>query len=228
MYQILLVEDDPDIATISQTYLQHAGYGTSLAGSVQQAKQLIDEQEFDLMLLDMMLPDGDGQQLCSYIRSKSNCPVIFITCIDEENTMVSAFECGADDYVVKPVHYDALLARIKAHLRREEGLRARGPETTSILKFKKFALDTVRRQLIVAGEVMELSTIEYALLYFMVKNPNALLLYDELYNHVWVNDSLGDTRTVMVHISNLRKKVDPGKRGIIQTVRGAGYVFNDV
>jgi DNA-binding response OmpR family regulator len=227
--RILIVEDDEDIARITCTNLEHGGYRTQPAYNCAQAMRLIEEETFDLMLLDMMLPDGDGRQLCTRIRKKHPCPVIFISCLDDTTTIVEALQRGGDDYVVKPVNYEVLLARIKAHLRREEDHRVKNGELAhKVLGFNSFELDTVRRLVRAGGMEYELSVIEYDLLYYMVNNPDTLLLYDELYSAVWVNDSLGDVRTVMVHISNLRKKVDPHKRGVIHTVRGAGYVFSNI
>ncbi len=226
MYRILLLEDDPDSVEITKMHLSHAGYELGIATCLHEAETLMAQQEFDLLLLDMMLPDGSGTQLCAKLRATGHIgPVIFITCIDDGDTMVDAFENGADDYVVKPVNYETLLARIKAHLRRAESVHTKR-NNDKIQMLGDFTLDKVRRQLISASTVVELSAIEYSLLLFMLENPDKLLLYDELYSHVWVNDSLGDVRTVMVHISNLRKKIDPDKKGIIQTVRGAGYVFS--
>lgn len=230
MNRILLLEDDPDSAEITKTHLTYAGYAPSIARCLSEADQLLQEQEFDLLLLDMMLPDGSGIQLCAKLRANGHTgPIIFITCIDEGDMMVDAFEKGADDYVVKPVNYETLVARIKAHLRREDILQTKKTQKNeTVQKIGDFTLDKVRRQLTRGNVVVELSSIEYSLLLFMLENADKLLLYDELYRHVWVNESLGDVRTVMVHISNLRKKIDPDKTGIIQTVRGAGYVFSNL
>lgn len=231
MRQILIVEDDKDLANITQMNLQHAGYGTTLAYTCRQAKELLDAGgQFDLLLVDMLLPDGNGREVCSHLRRESLCPIVFFSCLDDSSTMVAAFNEGADDYVVKPVRYDVLLARIAAHLRREDEHRkqqGKKPVVNGLRTFRSFVLDTVHRQLKLGDTDVNLSNIEYALLVYMADHPDTLLLYDELYSQIWVNDSFGDVRTVMVHISNLRKKMGPERAGVIRTVRGAGYVFSD-
>lgn len=229
MYQILLVEDDEDLATITQVHLVHAGYRTDIAHSCQEATTLLARTEYDLVLLDMLLPDGDGNSLCVNIRCVSQCPIIFISCLDDNNTVVSALGVGGDDYVPKPIKYEVLLARIEANLRRHklyDHTQKEPPQNEK--RFRHFIMDTLRHQALVDGVEVGLSVIEYSLLLYMTEHPDTLLLYEELYRSVWKNDSLGDVRTVMVHISNLRKKIDPGHFGLIQTVRGAGYIFTDV
>lgn len=227
MWRILIVEDEADLANITQVHLTHAGYESDIAYTCAQARALAAENSYDLILLDVLLPDDRGNTLCDYIRSTCNCPIIFISCLDDSDTIVSAFRSGGDDYVVKPVKYDELLARIEANIRRARS-QAR-PSTMGVRRtFHSFAVDTVRRRLLIGEAEVELSSIEYALLLHMVDHPDQLLLYEDLYNQVWNGDCLGDFRTVMVHISNLRKKVDPQRKGLIETVRGAGYIFSNV
>lgn len=223
MYRILIVEDDADLAEITQIYFSKEGYLSDIAKTCQQAQSLLKEKEYDLILLDIILPDARGDTLCQQIRKSSSCPIIFISCLDDSPTVISALKSGGDDYMVKPVNYSELLARAEAVIRRSS---QRKEAANSLQEYRYFSVDPVRHQVIRNGETLDLSSIEYSLLQTFLRHPGSLLLYSELYESVWGNDSLGDIRTVMVHISNLRKKLDPDHIGIIQTVRGAGYIFN--
>lgn len=230
MIKILVVEDDPDLSNIIRLHLRRAGYVPTVAHCAADALQLLGQESFDLVILDIVLPDARGIELCKQVREKSLCPIIFTSCLDDSQTIIQALQCGGDDYMVKPLNYDEMLARIEANLRRHRA--AAQPLPPSIRQYSSFAIDTERRCALLGnlayGKVQEvpLSSIEYELLLYFSDHPNTLLLYHELYRHIWKADSIGDTRTVMVHISNLRKKIDPGHTGIIQTVRGAGYIFN--
>ncbi|MBQ2830596.1 MAG: response regulator transcription factor [Oscillospiraceae bacterium] len=223
MYNILLVEDDHDLSDITLLHLTHAGHSVDTAFTCAEAEELLAKTEYDLILLDIMLPDRSGDELCRTVRKSCDCPIIFMSCLEDGDTIVGALKSGGDDYMVKPVRYPELLARADAVIRRSKKL------TESPLRtFRSFTMDTLHRSIVRSGEETDLSSIEYALLHYMVEHPDTLLLYQDLYENVWSSDSLGDFRTVMVHISNLRKKIDPDHRGVIQTIRGAGYIFSDV
>ena len=226
MYHILLVEDDQDLSTIAHANLTYAGHQVDDAFTCAQAEELLSQNEYDLILLDIMLPDRSGDELCRTIRKDCDCPIIFMSCLEDSETIVGALRSGGDDYMVKPVRYPELLARVDAVIRRS-GQRQETPQN-SVRAFQSFFVDTSHRCILREGERIDLSSIEYGLLRYMMDHPDTLLLYQDLYQNVWETDSLGDFRTVMVHISNLRKKLDPNHRGIIETVRGAGYIFSDV
>lgn len=225
MYNALLVEDDKDLSVITQTYLSHAGYNVDAAFTCAQAMEEFCKNSYDLVLLDMILPDMRGDELCRRIRSACACPIIFVSCLDDSGIIVSALREGADDYMVKPINYDVLLARAEAIVRRYSG---RALSDKGVIKFNQFEIDTVSKTVMRGSELLELSGIEYSILLYMTQHPGELLLYHQIYEQVWGSDSLGDFRTVMVHISKLRKIIDPERTGIIETVRGAGYVFSDV
>ena len=226
MRTTLIVEDDKDLAELTAIHLQMAGYQTEVAHTLAKARECLDQKEYDLVLLDEMLPDGLGSQLCQTIRDQHTCPIIFMSCNDDSDTIITALRSGGDDYMVKPLNYEVLLARADAVIRRSAAQRPHG--AGHLRHFRRFAIDETRRQLVREGTAVELSSIEYALLQYMIQHPNTLLLYHDLYQNVWSSDSLGDVRTVMVHISNLRKKLDPDRIGIISTVRNAGYIFSDL
>ena len=227
MYHILLVEDDQDLSDITRANLSHAGHQIDAAFTCAQAEQLLSQNEYDLILLDIMLPDRSGDELCRSIRQSCGCPIIFLSCLEDSDVIVGALRSGGDDYMVKPVRYSELLARADAVIRRSRQKSA-DPSQDNIRKFRSFTVDTLHHRLLRGGEEVDLSSIEYALLLYMTEHPDTLLLYQDLYKKIWDNDSLGDIRTVMVHISNLRKKLDPDHRKIISTVRGAGYIFSDL
>ncbi|MFI3313271.1 MAG: response regulator transcription factor [Eubacteriales bacterium] len=231
MARILIVEDDVELNAITKAYLVHAGFDTVSAFSCHDAETILETSEVDLILLDMMLPDQWGTALCQRIREKSVCPIIFVSCIDDKQTMLDAFEVGGDDYMVKPVDYDQMIAKINVILRRISYYAERSREQAVVRVYRQFTVDTERRRVtrtVGESQNVELSPIEYQLLAYMVENQDNLLLYADLYSNVWGNDAVGDVRTVMVHISNLRKKIDPQQTGMITTVRGAGYFFSDV
>jgi DNA-binding response OmpR family regulator len=224
LYDILLVEDDQDLSLIAQTNLAHAGHQVDTAFTCAEARSCLAKKEYDLILLDEMLPDCSGDELCRSIRENCVCPIIFMSCLEDTDTIIRALHSGGDDYMVKPICYPELLARAEAIIRRSRQNRV--PST--IRNFHSFTMDTTHRRILKGKTEVDLSSIEYALLRYMVERPDTLLLYQDLYQNVWETDSLGDFRTVMVHISNIRKKIDPEHRGIIETVRGAGYIFSDV
>ena len=226
MINILVVEDDPDLSNIIRLHLKRAGYVSAAAYSCTEALELLSRESFDLIILDIILPDRQGTELCTTVREKSQCPIIFTSCLDDSQTIIHALQSGGDDYMIKPLNYDEMLARIEANLRRHRATSF--TPQPGRREYPGFTIDTEHHYVLLKGEEqpVQLSAIEYDLLLFFADHPHTLLLYNELYQHIWKADSAGDTRTVMVHISNLRKKIDPNHTGVIQTVRGAGYIFN--
>lgn len=227
--KILVVEDDEDLSFIVCTQLSENGYDADATYTCREAKKKLQEEKYDLILLDMLLPDSTGVELCKDIRQRVLCPIIFMSCMDERSIVVEALQMGADDYIVKPVDYSELLARIKVNLRRinEYSKNKKGGCITlaqcEIDKSTHVVWKTKENE---RYEAIPLSPIEYKLLLMFVEHPDQLLLYEELYRCIWESDDLGDVRTVMVHVSNLRKKMDYIETEIIHTVRGAGYIFN--
>lgn len=226
MITILVVEDEPDLSNIIRLHLKRAGYASDAAYSCAEALEKLAQKAYDLIILDIVLPDRQGTELCTIVREQSQCPIIFTSCLDDSQTIIHALQSGGDDYMVKPLDYGEMLARIEANLRRHR-IAPSAPQPGR-REYASFTIDTEHHCVLLKGEEqpVQLSAIEYDLLLFFADHPQVLLLYSELYQHIWKADSAGDTRTVMVHISNLRKKIDPNHTGIIQTVRGAGYIFN--
>lgn len=225
MYRVLIVEDDADLSEIIAINLQTAGYQTDAAYCCAAAQTAIADIDYDLILLDILLPDARGESLCDTIRNASDAPIIFISCLDDSDTIIDALRQGGDDYMVKPLDFNILLARAEAILRRSG--KAAQRSNAELLKCKEFSLDLKNRMVLRGEEKILLSAIEYRLLLYLIRNPDVLLTYTEIFENVWENDSFGDFRTLMVHVSNLRKKIDPDHHGIIETVRGAGYIFSN-
>lgn len=228
MKRVLVVEDDIDLSFITMQNLIKAGYLVDQAYTCNKAQELLGEKEYDVILLDVALPDMQGTELCMAIRSRSNCPIIFMSCLSDSEVIITALKNGGDDYMVKPIDYSVLMARIDTIMRRVQRENTAEEECESLRRFRSFCVDHHHRRVLRGDEEVDLSAIEYSLLAYMTEHPKVLLLYQDIYKQVWQNDSLGDIRTVMVHISNLRKKLDPDQKGIITTVRGAGYIFSDV
>lgn len=221
--RVLLVENDADLSLIAAHHLQQHQCCVDRAYSCAQAMELIKAHSYDLILLDELLPDQSGSDFCATIRPQCTCPIVFLSCCSDSNSIITALKNGGDDYMVKPINYKELLARAEAISRR---LRGGEQVSDNLREFRSFSMDTVHRYVVRNGEIVDLTPIEYSLLVYLVDHPDILLLYQELYEQVWDCDWLGDNRTVMVHISNLRKKIDPENTGMIRTVRGAGYIFS--
>lgn len=228
--RILLVEDDFSLSFIIKRMLESKEYEVVTAESVDKAVHVMESQGFELILLDMMLPDGMGTELCEKIRRKSFCPIIFISCLDDSATKIEALKMGGDDYITKPINFEELITRIQVNIRRARQYNlGRSPSNEEHYPGILIKKDCHELWLTDAGEQpatkVELSPIEYQILNVFVEKPGQLLLYEEIYQKVWGADDLGDIRTVMVHVSNLRKKLGDSGKELIHTVRGAGYIF---
>lgn len=225
MKKILLIEDDADIAKIIQHYLSGKEYSVEHAGSAAEAYGLA-RKRFDVILLDILLPDEDGFTVCARLRGIHNCPIIFISCLDDSDSILRAFELGGDDYLAKPFDEKVLEARIKAALRHTAWIeRHRGD--CRVLSCADFSLDCEQRLVLRAGQEFPLTALEYQILLFFMEHPGAYYTPEELYRIIWNKDSYGDVRTVIVHIHSLRKKIESDKDNPqrLVRVRGRGYAF---
>lgn len=194
------------------------------AYSCARAMALIKFYHYDLILLDEQLPNMDISAFCGAARAQYACPIIFISDHDDSSHVIAALQSGGDDYMLRPIHCEELLARAQAIRRR---LCKEEDTSDNPKNFRSFTMDLTHRTVSRKGQMIDLTPIEYSLLLYFTQHPDTLLLYHDLYKQVWNCDSLGDTRTIMVHISNLRKKLDPEHEGLIRTVRGVGYIFSD-
>ena len=224
MTQILLVEDDLEICEILQFYLlENEDYQVTVTHSAEEALSLVRVQNFDLALLDIQLPGIDGIDLCAQLRRLSNCPVIFISCINDDETIIRALNMGGDDYLVKPFRAPILMARIEANLRRAKMIRPESPR----LRAGDLEMDTATRSVFKRGETLNLSPTEYEILYYLMSSAGRFVTFDEVYQAVWQRPSLGDVRALFVHVSHLRQKIEdnPMKPVYIRTHLRDGYIF---
>ncbi len=218
---ILVIDDEPSIVEVARLYLEKGGFRVVDAGSGEEALRLCEEVNPALMVLDIMIPEPDGWEVCKRIRSRSQLPIIMLTAREDEVDRVVGLELGADDYLVKPFSPRELVARVKAVLRRARP--ASGSQ--DVLYVEDLVIDASRRQVNHGGEEVDLTPKEFDLLYAMSLNQGIVMSRERLLEIVWGYDHYGDTRTVDVHIRHLRAKLekDPSKPRYIETVWGVGY-----
>ena len=221
---ILLVEDEDDLASIVEYHLTKAGYTVLRAANGQNALDILESTEVSLVLLDLMLPDMSGVDICRHIRSHTsiqNLPVIMVTAKGEEIDRVIGFEVGADDYVVKPFSSRELVLRIKSLLRRQTGLEG---NTTTVIEYAIFKVDRAAHRVWIDGEEVPLTALEFKLLVVLLKRKGLVQTRERLLEDVWEMDPNMNTRTVDKHVQRLRQKIKVGA-DYIETIRGVGYRF---
>ncbi len=221
--KILIVDDDPNICELIELYLHKEGYETKKAHDGKEALRLFATFAPGLVLLDLMLPEMDGYQVCTELRKTSNVPVIMLTARGETIDKVLGLTLGADDYVVKPFDPQELLARVKAVLRRFEkpGEAAESGQVT----FDNLVINPDTYTALYRGQALELPPKEFELLYYFASHPGRVFTRDQLLDKIWGYDFVGDTRTVDVHIKRLREKMPQKESWSIKTVWGVGYKF---
>ncbi len=225
--RIVLIEDEKDIVELVRYNFRKEGFEVESFLTGKQGLEYLRHRHADLILLDILLPDLDGLEICKRLRAHERLrtvPVIFLTAKGEEIDRVLGLELGADDYVVKPFSPRELIARVKAVLRRQ----VRAAEKLEVVEAGSLRLDSQTQELTVGGKPVELSTLEFKLLHFLVSNPRRIFSRDRLLDEVWGSDRFVTPRTVDVHIHRLREKIeaDSEKPQYLQTVRGAGYRFS--
>lgn len=225
--RVLLVDDDDVIAQIIEYYLDIEGhYEVTRVKTAGEALGCMG-RTFDVILLDILLPDVNGIGLCERLRAWQSCPIIFISCLDDTDTVVAALERGGDDFIVKPFDNRVLNARIQANVRRaQQASDAVRQSAPGVLQLGAFQVDAAARRVSFPGGGCVLSPIEFRLFDTLVRNPSRHYTARELYECVWGADSLGDTRTVMVHMHNLRAKLGADIGRAFANDWGRGYVFN--
>ncbi len=220
--RVLVVEDEEAISEPLAEHLVREGFDVEVAGTIANASEAYQGRSPDLILLDVMLPDGDGRDLCREIRRSSDVPIIMLTARGEEIDRIVGLELGADDYVVKPFSAGELVARMRAILRRGRATARNGP-----IAIGPITLDPSSRTVTSDGRPIELAAKEFDLLHMLMANAGTVLKREEIMDEVWDPHWFGPTKTLDVHISWLRKKleVDPSKPTLITTVRGVGFRF---
>jgi DNA-binding response OmpR family regulator len=223
---ILLIDDDVRLAELLQTYLSSHGFTLAVAGTAAEGLRKMRAQNFELILLDIMLPDGDGLDVCRKIRATSSIPVVMLTARGADEDKVIGLELGADDYLAKPFNPRELVARIRAVLRRQGA--AEWPEDARIIEYDEFQLDPQRQTVKVRNQPVELTTIEFRLLKVLASNPGRVFTRERLMDLVQGRDFDGVDRSIDVHISRIRNKIEKDHKSPrwIKTVWGAGYRFD--
>ncbi|MFD1426017.1 response regulator [Kroppenstedtia sanguinis] len=227
--KVLVVDDEPSIVKLVQFNLEKEGFAVEVASDGPSALEKVEGGLFDLIVLDLMLPQMDGLEVCKEIRKKnSHLPILMLTAKNEEFDKVLGLELGADDYMTKPFSPRELVARVKAILRRMGALREQGiQEDRKYLRVGELEMDTEGYEVRKNGDPVELTPKEFELLIHLASHRGKVLSRDQLLNAVWDYDYIGDTRIVDVHVSHLREKVEEDSRNpiYIKTVRGIGYKF---
>jgi two-component system response regulator RegX3 len=224
MTRVLVIEDEESFRDALKFMLSREGFDVTLASNGAEGMKLFDSMNPDLVLLDLMLPEVSGTEVCKYIRSKSNTPVIMLTAKDTEIDTVVGLELGADDYVTKPFSTRELLARIKAVLRRGGEIEV---DMGGAVEVGPIRMDVERHVLSVNGEAVSMPLKEFELLEFLMRNSGRVLTRGQLMDRVWGSDYVGDGKTLDVHVKRIRSKIepDPANPVYLTTVRGLGYRF---
>jgi DNA-binding response OmpR family regulator len=222
--RILLVEDEQGLATVLKRGLEEHGYAVDLAGDGDTALAFASTEPYDLVVLDVMLPDVDGFTVCRQLRNEArNMPVLMLTALDSVEDRVAGLDSGADDYLAKPFDPRELLARVRALLRRDQVQRY------PVLRVADIELDTASHEVRRGSLPIELTTREFAILELFVRNANRVLSRDEIAQHIWAFDFSAMSNVIDVYVGNLRRKLgDDAEPRLLRTVRGAGYLLRDL
>lgn len=227
-YRVLIVEDERRIARFLQMELEHEGMSTAIDDNGRWAYERIMQENYDLILLDVMLPDMDGFTICRKVRELSQVPIIMLTAKDDIDDKVQGLDIGADDYITKPFATPELLARMRVVLRRQESQREAREAQEEILSVKNLTMYPARHEVKVDAVPVELTKKEYDLLEYLLRNKRTVLTRDQILSNVWDYDYMGDTNVVDVYIRYLRQKLDDRfQEKYIHTMRGVGYVIKD-
>ena len=227
MSKILIVEDEVAIADLEKDYLELSGFEveTEAQGDIGLSRAL--KEEFDLIILDLMLPGVDGFEICRKIRETKNTPIIIVSAKKDDIDKIRGLGMGADDYMTKPFSPSEMVARVKAHLARYERLISSGMPNNDIIEIRGIKIDKTARRVWVNGVETNFTSKEFDLLTFLAQNPNHVYTKEELFQEIWDMESIGDIATVTVHIKKIREKIeyDTSKPQYIETIWGVGYRF---
>lgn len=226
MKKILIIEDDNSIAQLEKDYLEISGYDVTIESSGMKGKARALTEAFDLIILDLMLPEVDGFQICKELRENINIPILMVSAKGEGIDKIRGLGLGADDYTTKPFSPSELVARVKAHLSRYERLTQDKRNDNELIDMNGLRINNTSRRVYVNGQEISLSSKEYDILYLLGKNPNRVFSKEEIFERIWGMDSVGDISTITVHIRKIREKIETqSKFKFIETVWGIGYRF---
>ena len=227
MSRILIVEDEVAIADLEKDYLELSGFEVEIENDGTKGLERALHEEFDLFILDLMLPGVDGFEICKKIREIKNTPILMVSAKKDDIDKIRGLGLGADDYVTKPFSPSELVARVKAHLVRYERLIGSNMPQNDIIEIRGIKIDKTARRVWVNGEEKQFTTKEFDLLTFLAENPNHVFTKEELFRKIWDMESIGDIATVTVHIKKIREKIEmnTNKPQYIETIWGVGYRF---
>ncbi|MDE7297214.1 MAG: response regulator transcription factor [Lachnospiraceae bacterium] len=227
MSRILIVEDEMAIAELEKDYLELSGFDVVIESSGDTGLERALREEFNLVILDLMLPKVDGFEICRQIREVKNVPVIMVSAKKDDIDKIRGLGLGADDYMTKPFSPSELVARVKAHMARYERLIGSNAKENEIIEIRGIRIDKTARRVYVNGEEKTFTTKEFDLLTFLAENPNHVYTKEELFQKIWDMESVGDIATVTVHIKKIREKIEvnTSKPQYIETIWGVGYRF---
>ena len=227
MSRILIIEDEEAIADLEKDYLELSGFEVKICNTGDEGLQTALREEFDLIVLDLMLPGLDGFEVCKKVREEKNIPIIMVSAKKEDIDKIRGLGMGADDYMTKPFSPSELVARVKAHLARYDRLVGSSNKNNDVIEIRGIRIDKTARRVIVDGEEKAFTGREFDLLTFLAEHPNHVYTKEELFREIWDMDSIGDIATVTVHIKKIREKIefDSAKPQYIETIWGVGYRF---
>ena len=227
MSKILIIEDEVAIADLEKDYLELSDFKVDICNNGDEGLTTALSGEYDLVILDLMLPGIDGFEVCRRIREEKNLPIIMVSAKKDDIDKIRGLGLGADDYMTKPFSPSELVARVKAHMARYDRLVGSTQKTNDIVEIRGIRIDKTARRVYVDGEEKTFTTKEFDLLTFLAENPNHVFTKEELFREIWDMDSIGDIATVTVHIKKIREKIefDTAKPQYIETIWGVGYRF---
>ena len=227
MSRILIIEDEESIADLEKDYLELSGFEVEIEGEGTKGLERALEENFQLVILDLMLPGVDGFEICRRLRETKNTPIIMVSAKKDDIDKIRGLGLGADDYMTKPFSPSELVARVKAHLTRYERLVSSNVKENKVIDIRGIKIDKTARRVWVHGEEKNFTSREFDLLSFLAENPNHVFTKEELFRKMWDMDSVGDIATVTVHIKKIREKIEfnSTKPQYIETIWGVGYRF---
>ena len=227
MSKVLIIEDEVAIAELERDYLELSGFTVEIEHDGTVGLQRALSEDFDMFILDLMLPGTDGFEICRRIREVKNTPILMVSAKKEDIDKIRGLGMGADDYITKPFSGSELVARVKAHLARYERLIGSNAEVNDIVEIRGIRIDKTARRVWVNEEEKQFTTKEFDLLTFLAQHPNHVFTKDELFKEIWDMESIGDIATVTVHIKKIREKIElnTSKPQYIETIWGVGYRF---
>ena len=227
MSKILIIEDEEAIADLEKDYLELSDFEVQIENTGDGGLRAAMTGDFDLIILDLMLPGMDGFEVCKTIREERNIPIIMVSAKKDDIDKIRGLGLGADDYITKPFSPSELVARVKAHMARYDRLVGVSKQRNDIVEIRGIKIDKTARRVWIDGEEKTFTTKEFDLLTFLAENPNHVFTKEELFREIWDMDSIGDIATVTVHIKKIREKIefDTSKPQYIETIWGVGYRF---